>query len=195
MPVVIPPWNSRGVIPPVSGHATSAERAPYEVGLADLVRRFAVTPERSQVLEGFLKYRARLHAVGLVKGFQWLDGSFIENIELLEKRSPKDIDVVTFYKLPKQQSQRKIQKKAPELFPATRAEHRALRSLLLVDAYTVDLDSKPTTLVRLASYWYSLWAHRRDQTWRGFLQVELDPAEDAAAAAELPKTSSTKGSP
>jgi hypothetical protein len=32
----------------------------------------------------------------LNQGFQWLDGSFAEQIELLEGRPPKDIDVVSF---------------------------------------------------------------------------------------------------
>ena len=36
------------------------------------------------------KYRAALRAVGFDRGFQWLDGSFVED------RVPKDLDVVSF---------------------------------------------------------------------------------------------------
>ncbi|WP_414651656.1 DUF6932 family protein [Hafnia paralvei] len=34
--------------------------------------------------------------MGLAEGFQWVDGSFTENIELIERRTPNDVDVVTF---------------------------------------------------------------------------------------------------
>ena len=46
-------------------------------------------------MAGFLDFRALLHSLGINTGFQWLDGSFMENVELLEQRAPKDIDVVT----------------------------------------------------------------------------------------------------
>jgi hypothetical protein len=65
----------------------------------DLVTRFATTPERQAIIAGLLAYRHALHATGLVRGFQWLDGSFAEHVEVIEQRPPNDIDVVTFYGL------------------------------------------------------------------------------------------------
>ena len=54
------------------------------------------------------------------------------------------------------------------------------------DAYVVDLDGLvPSKLTTLAAYWYSMWSHRRNQAWKGYLQVELSPSEDARAAALL----------
>ena len=47
-------------------------------------------------MQGFLRYRNALHEHGFVDGFQWINGSFSENIEDREGRSPNDIDVVTF---------------------------------------------------------------------------------------------------
>jgi hypothetical protein len=35
--------------------------------------------------------------------------------------------------------------------------------------------------VRWISYWYSMWSHRRDGLWKGFVQVDLDSAQDPAA--------------
>lgn len=56
----------------------------------------------------------------------------------------------------------------------------------MVDAYIVELDQvTPCELTFLAAYWYSMWSHRRTQAWKGFLQIELAPTEDAEALAWL----------
>jgi hypothetical protein len=41
----------------------------------------AGSPERRAILGRFLDFRARLRAEGLLRGFQWADGSFCEDIE------------------------------------------------------------------------------------------------------------------
>src|SRR5260370_40008152 len=95
--VTIPDWNALGLLPPIDPEVpTSPERSPYPVSLKDLVMRFATTQERKAILIGFLNYRAILHRFGATEGFQWLDGSFMEEVEVLERRAPKDIDVVSF---------------------------------------------------------------------------------------------------
>lgn len=43
--------------------------------------------------------------------------------------------------------------------------------------------------------WYSVWSHRRSQLWKGFVQVDLAPAEDAAAAATLASVANAGGRP
>ena len=100
-PVAIPAWTAEGVLPLIhSLQPMAAARSPYVVSLTDYVLRFGDTAERNRVLNGFLRYRAALHNAGVVEGFQWLDGSFLEHIEMTEGRPPNDIDVVTFYRLP-----------------------------------------------------------------------------------------------
>ncbi len=85
------------MLPPVNpDDATGPERSPYPVSLVDLVLRFSTSPERRKILNGLLRFRQELHAIGLISGFQWIDGSFIEDIEFLEERAPQDVDVVTF---------------------------------------------------------------------------------------------------
>lgn len=37
-------------------------------------------------------------------------------------------------------------------------------------------------LTRHSAYWYSVWSHRRNQLWKGFVQVDLAPGEDTFAA-------------
>lgn len=82
---MIPLWNHQGIIPPIDeSNPTSPVRAPYQTDMVQIVERYATTFERCDVLEGFLSHRAQIHRMGIASGFQWLDGSFMENVELLE---------------------------------------------------------------------------------------------------------------
>ncbi len=184
--VVIPAWTANGLIPPVSSAGpTSAERSPYVVSLSEFVLRFASSAKRKQILYGFLQYRSRLHAAGLTTGFQWIDGSFLENIEVNESRDPNDLDVVTFFALPIGVTQQQIQSRAPDAFPVTGGERTTLKNLFFVDPYFVSLGSRAHLLVQQSVYWSSIWSHRRDSTWKGYLQIDLDPQEDALAVSHL----------
>ncbi|SMF95013.1 hypothetical protein SAMN02949497_2353 [Methylomagnum ishizawai] len=183
----IPTWNSRGVIPPINElNPVSVDRSPYPISLNEFVSRFSHTPQRLEILDGFLNYRAELHKLGLTIGFQWLDGSFLEDVELLESRAPEDIDVVTFYQLPPNVSQTDLLNKAPLLFPATKSARKAFKAIYHTDAYMVCLDTTlQERLVASSAYWYSMWSHRRNQLWKGYLQIDLAPVEDVAAKAIL----------
>ncbi len=183
---VIPAWNANGVIPPVnSAGPTSAERSPYVVSLSEFVLRFASSAKRKQILNGFLQYRGRLHSVGLATGFQWLDGSFLENVETTESRDPNDLDIVTFYSLPVGVTQQQVQSQASDLFPTNAIERARLKAAYFVDPFFVSLGSWAPMLVQQCTYWYSVWAHRRDSTWKGYLQIDLDPGEDALAVLHM----------
>jgi len=186
MPVPVPSWNARGVVDPANPSSpTGADRSPYAVSLREFVECFGTTHSRITILQGYLSYRARMHAAGLVSGFQWLDGSFLENIEMLEHRDPKDIDVVTFFDMPPGHNQLSLMAGNPGLFPTNGAEHDAIKTTHFVDGYSQVLAAPAARLISKATYWYSMWSHRRDMTWKGFFQVDLAPAEDAAAAASL----------
>ncbi len=176
----IPAWNALGVLPPIDIHSpTSFERSPYSVSLKDIVMRFATSSERQAILLGFLNYRLALHQMGLDSGFQWLNGSFMEDVETSEKRSPHDIDVVTFLDIPEDFAPTDTELK-------TLIDNDFIKSKYQVDAYLVELNEiSPAQLVSQSAYWYSVWAHRRNQVWKGFLQIDLNPAEDAAALALL----------
>lgn len=177
--VAIPSWNAQGAIPPINESSpTAADRSPYRVALTDLVLRFSTTTERCRILDGLLRFRAELHRLGLTRGFQWLDGSFLEHIEALENRPPRDVDVVTFVDVP------------PGFQPNSRDllvfDHDWVKQHFLVDSYLVELGLPPDELVALSAYWYSLWSHRRSQLWKGYLQITLSPDEDERARAHLP---------
>lgn len=177
----IPSWNAQGVIPPINPvDRGSVNRSPYVVRLLDVVLRYGNTAERRSILSGFLRYREALHHAGLVSGFQWLDGSFLEHVEELESRAPRDIDVVTFYCLPAGRSQQDVLNTSPATF-----SHSTVKGSFKVDAYVVDLGIQPERLARWSAYWYSMWSHRRNDQWKGFLQVDLAPTHDSDAARAL----------
>jgi hypothetical protein len=182
--VSIPGWNAQGVLPPVDPiDPTSAERSPYIVSLTDFVLHFGSTPIRQDILSRFLDFRASLHEVGLVLGFQWVDGSFLEDIETIEGREPADMDVVSFFYLPQGHTQQTFAVAHPHLF-----NHADTKTRFHVDAYFVPLDDNPPAhLIERSAYWYSLWSHRRSGQWKGYLQIDLSPTDDATAKVELQK--------
>lgn len=184
--VALPNWNALGLIPPIDNQQpTSTNRSPYEVSLTDFVLRFGCTEPRRAVLNGFLHYRRALHAAGLVSGFQWLNGSFLQNVEELESRAPKDIDVVTFFDLPAKKSQKDMLQQFPDLFPTSLEVLQKIKSTYSVDAYVENLAKAPKQLVRQSSYWYSMWSHDRNQAWKGYVQIDLASTEDSLALAQL----------
>ena len=176
--VSIPNWNAQGVIPPIDvNDPASLARSPYQVALTDLILRFATSPERKKILDGLLRFRAALHSVGLTTGFQWIDGSFLEYVELIALRPPNDIDVVTFFSLPGSVTdEAALVAKEPTLF-----DQIQVKATYSVHSYFVGLDGDRISLVRMTAYWYSMWSHRRNEAWKGFLEISLDPRDDADA--------------
>jgi hypothetical protein len=175
----LPLWDGRGILPPIKPgmKGNSPERSPYQIALPDLIDRFASSPERIKILSGLLDFRKELHKLGLVSGFQWLDGSFLENIETLESRPPHDLDVVTFYNLPKGETQHSLLSKHTDIFSSV-----FLKKRFSIDGYFLSLGT-PSNAQQIKSilYWYSMWSHRRDGLWKGFIQVDLDISQDENA--------------
>lgn len=172
-------FNMAGVIPPVDEtDGCSVKRSPYNISVTQLVDLFSYTPERIVILRGLLHYRAELYQVGIVSGYQWLNGSFTTDIEVLENRAPNDIDVVTFFYLPNGETQQSFLPKTGQLLLS-----KYTKSTFRVDAYPVILGQNLTPeLISRITYWYSMWSHRKgDNIWKGFLQVELSPDEDKTA--------------
>lgn len=85
------------VLPPHLGTNGKVEHlSPYECIMQEVCERFATSSQRIGILRGFVALRQELWSLNL-RGFQWMDGSFVEDIEVQENRSPGDIDVVTFF--------------------------------------------------------------------------------------------------
>ena len=180
-----PQWNKEGVIPPIDPqNPTSRQRSPYKASLAQFTEYFAKSPARIEILRGFLDYRAALHAIGAADGFQWLNGSFLENKEALRGQDPGDIDVVTFFYLPPNTPEPDFVNRDFSLFDPN--QHAQNKARFRVDAFFQPLYAAPERLVEGSNYWSGMWSHQRDTfRWKGFLQVPLSSFEDATATTFL----------
>lgn len=175
-------WDEAGLIPPVNPNTTTNHnRSPYRMTPSNFVERFGVTEKRCALLADFLDLRTALYEARLVQGFQWINGSFAEHVEVSRDRAPNDIDVVTFYHIPDDYgTQRKLRDAHPSLFESQWGASGSIHS------YFQHLNSiAPERLVRRTAYWYSLWSHTREGTWKGFLEVDLAPDEDVKARQKL----------
>ena len=179
--VPIPAWNAQGVLPAVDAlNPTSSQRSPYSVSLEDFISRFSTSKSRTTILEGFLDYREALHKIGLIQGFQWIDGSFLENVEKIRLRPPDDIDMTTFFHLPQGvANQLELLQRDPSLF---NRDKKVLKNRFRVDASYVDLGELPENLIERSCYWYGVWSHQRDSYgWKGYVQINLDSTHDSKA--------------
>lgn len=172
----IPPHNLNGVLPPFAGTdvAAIAAHSPYRASLSEVVDRFATSPRRIEILQGFLALRRELKALGIVKGVQWLDGSFIEHMP----REPNDLDLITIFTRPSAWSDPAIIRSAStrrDLF-----DTKETKKKYYCDAYYLEAEKLDA---RTLIYWYGLFGHRRTTfEWKGL--VEVDIAEDERAAAD-----------
>jgi hypothetical protein len=64
----------------------------------------------------------------------------------------------------------------------TMFDHSQIKAQYNVDAYFVELGNPlDKESVRTVSYWYSMWSHRRNGIWKGFVRIDLDANKDADA--------------
>ncbi len=158
--------------------------APYETTLATIASKLCNSTERKTILRGLLTYRQQLAKIDLIAGLQWLSGSFMEDIETLEKRPPNDVDVVTFCHRPVHAANDQAWRlfsmaNRPLLHPAL------VKTAFRCDSYFVDLNLPPATVVERARYWFGLYSHRRSGLWKGLLQVPLNVTQDDVDASNL----------
>ncbi len=169
---MIPELNQSGLLPPFINEPTNyAGSTPYKSTITDFVRRYAQSLERIIILKGLLEYRRKLTSIGITDGFQWLNGSFVEDIELNRHRTPSDVDVVTFGMPPttNEQEWNKILTNNKELFYPGKHKEK-----FQCDAYFINLNTHPKDVVSATSYWLGLLSHQRDtQIWKGIVQVPI----------------------
>ncbi|KYK45336.1 hypothetical protein A1D31_34875 [Bradyrhizobium liaoningense] len=186
----VPSFDNRGLIPPLLGSdETTHDRAPYQASMTELVAALGTTPWRENLLFGLLEYRALLAHHGYIDGLQFIDGSFVENVEVRESRDPGDIDVFSFLMRPAAYQQ------DPNLWASIGfavwigelMDRDKNKSRFLLDTYGIAVDQHgPLRLINETIYWYSLFSHRRvTREWKGFVRVPLNPADDAAARAMI----------
>lgn len=178
----IPAFTPEGVLPPYIGDPRQPhDLSPYPATILELCGRFNSSPVRVEILRGFLTFRQRLRTAGFVAGFQWLDGSFLEDIERTEGRAPRDLDVVTFYMPPGMAFNQQVFNSQRDLF-----DRAAVKVAYHLDHFFVDMQAHPEAVIEHSRYWTHLFSHRRDKLWKGMLRLELNtPVDDNSAATIL----------
>jgi hypothetical protein len=176
----IPLFTIDGVLPPYVGpHGPGGafeDLSPYEVSAFEVVSTLGTTQNRQDILRRWLDHRSALRSAGITRGFQWLDGSF------LEQKEPNDLDTVSFIYRPPTALQSAdwvafINENKP-LF-----DRSQLKQKFRLDALFIDLHGHPESVVEMTRYYAGLFSHRRgDGLWKGMLKVRLENAADDADA-------------
>ncbi|PSV14950.1 DUF6932 family protein [Photobacterium kishitanii] len=179
---MIPNFNASGVLPPylADDPIRPDSMSPYKIGLAEFVAHFATSPERKLLLRGFLNYRSKMKGLGFSSGFQWIDGSFVEDVEKIKGRAPADIDFVTFSELPES-----IQSKDDwdQLFYENQDlfDTDISKTEFMCDAYYVNIRTNPISLINQTRYWFGIFSHQRSTSlWKGILEIDFDEDESDA---------------
>jgi hypothetical protein len=174
----IPVFDHNNVIPPHLGDPTDRSHlSPYECTILELCNRFSTSPQRIAILQGLIAFRQRMTQNGVVYGFQWLDGSFMENIEITEGRPPNDLDLVTFFGGLTTAQQSALRISFPEFANPTLAKNN-----YSLDHYPVDFSFRPDVTVEMTRYWIQLFTHNRKGVWKGILKLQLNtPIDDQHA--------------
>jgi hypothetical protein len=149
------------------------------------VEWFGYTPARLAIISGLLDFRQKLIETGL-SGFQWLSGSFVEDVETLRQRPPGDIDVVSVVHRPQASAEDEdwialVQGDSAYLF-----DTEQIKEDFKCDTYWIDLNEPVEDIVNLTRYWIGLFSHQRESSlWKGMMAVELDLQQDNDARALL----------
>jgi hypothetical protein len=181
MPGIPPLWGKPAILPPFTT-APPAERSPYKTTIEEVIERFGTSSRRREILRGLLTLRRKLRRLGMGAQFQWLAGSFVEEIE----REPGDVDVVTFYKSTADDLQRWQNDPSLTALFAEVMERKYVKATYHCDNFFVSLNAKAPLLVSQTHYWYGLYSHQKNtQVWKGILDVEVTSADDDQGAETL----------
>jgi hypothetical protein len=184
----IPALEPSGILPPYLGSATaSSNMSPYATTLVEVAQRFCATDPRKEIFRGLLAHRQTLNAIGFTDGFQWLSGSFLEDIETIDSRPPRDVDVVTFLHAPAGIANW-VDLQALVNANLALFDRGQVKTAFKVDAQFVGLDEKASVIVDQTRFWFGLFSHRRNGLWKGLLQIPLAISADDTAAAALVAT-------
>ena len=181
----IPDWVDHHRLPTVRPETPERQqhqswnRSPYEASIGEFIRRFAVSPPRVALLQNLLDYRSDIYQAGIKEGFQWINGSFVEDIENKgeDGRPPNDIDVVTFYYPPQTECDSYL-----DLFDTVLTKPK-----YNIDAYPIQLgEPLDEDVAKEIGYWAIFWSQQRGaDSLKGFVKVNLNPEGDSHARRHL----------
>ncbi len=170
----IPQFDHNHVLPPHTGDPTNPRYlSPYSSSILEFCQRFATSSFRIDLLHHLIRFRQKMTLSGITKGFQWIDGSFTENIEVSQKRNPKDLDLITFYRDLTAIEEKHIEENFPEF-----TDQKMSANMFKLDHYLVDYNFDPEYTITATRYWIQLFTHTRLDVWKGIIQLPLNTPED-----------------
>lgn len=177
----IPEFGHNGVLPPHRGDPTRvALQSPYKCTTVELVKRFGHTADRRRLLSGFLDFRHKMRNLGMINAFQWVDGSFVEDVERTLGRPPQDIDVLTVYWDYKEFFQEQFFGQFREGYDTGLAKKH-----YGIDHRIVDASHRPHHLIEELQFIIQLFSHNRNGVWKGILKLDVNTPNEDAQAREL----------
>jgi Family of unknown function (DUF6932) len=177
----IPQFNHNNVLPPHLGDPVDhGKLSPYPCTILELCKKFSTSKERIYLLKGLLNFRQRMTELNIINGFQWIDGSFVENIEISEKRPPNDIDIITLFGGLSTDDFELIEKDFPEFYNSDLS-----KEMFGLDHYPFDYCFSPEICITYTSYWIQLFTHNRLGNWKGMLKLEINTPDVDREAKEF----------
>lgn len=181
----LPDWNPRGFLPPRLTPAWTS--SPYLVSLEQVIERFGYTERRCHLIGGFLDMRAELRRIGFERGFQWLAGSFLDEVERIEERDPGDIDTCSFLYNPESvQDDFEL-----AVFLADHGhitDRKQAKKKYLCDSFLIPLQAgqlafNPESLAARMIHWIQLFGNEKQtEIVKGILQVDFETMDEDAGA-------------
>jgi hypothetical protein len=173
----IPDFDHNYVLPPHVGSPTDpGQISPYAATTLELALKFGTSPARKTILYKYLNFRSELKKHNLNNGYQWLDGSFLENIEISEGRSPRDLDLLTIFWGYDDSHLTVVNTIFPSFFDPGESKR-----LFQLDHYTINMEKAvvyPEATADLIRYWIQLFSHNRNSVWKGMLKINLNTPTD-----------------
>lgn len=172
---MIPNFDHNGVIPPHLGNpgAGGNQMSPYPTTPLEFCQRFATSPERIDILKKFLQFRSEMRKCG-ISGFQWLDGSFLEDVEnSSRKRPPSDLDLLTFFNPVTPAQNTDIMTNFKEF-----VDRKECKTKYKLDHLLINIGSHPLTTIEFTRYFLQLFTHNKDQVWKGMLKLDVGLANE-----------------
>lgn len=170
---MFPPLEPSGVLPPYTPGAQPTDSlniSPYSTTLLEIAAYFGTTQPRIDLIRGLVDYRSAMRKLGFQVFYQWIDGSFTEDVETLRGRPPGDIDIVTFGFFPQNTTAHDkpaIMAANPDLFvpSASKLKYKC-------DAYFIDLGTFPLFVAEQTYFYHQLFSHQRiTGRWKGMLKI------------------------
>lgn len=189
----LPDFNEHGVLPPYVQDTLRIAQlgSPYITDIQTFIEtfteRFPDSYQRRTFLRELLTFRGQLRACGEVHGFQWIAGSFVEQIENSDHnrgpRSPHDIDIINFVS-----PQNEITKTKLAEFMTAKLR-RNYDEQPLCDVRFLELTLEGDILAhefRHLMYLCGFYCHqKRSERWKGVVQIPLENDEADQSARRI----------